>query len=73
MYINIKYYAMRTTLDIPNDLILKVMEITGAKTKSEAIRSALEALIIGEKRKRLLLYKGKLDLNINLDDLRKRK
>ncbi|ELR69637.1 hypothetical protein C900_04862 [Fulvivirga imtechensis AK7] len=64
---------MRTTLDIPAELIARVMEITGAKTKSQAIKAALEALVIQEKRKRLLLYQGKLDLSIDLDNLRERK
>ncbi len=64
---------MRTTLDIPLDLILEAMRITNAKTKSEAIRTALELLILQEKRKKLITFKGKVDLNINLDRLRKRK
>ncbi|MEX2336309.1 MAG: type II toxin-antitoxin system VapB family antitoxin [Fulvivirga sp.] len=64
---------MRTTLDIPADLMKKAMQITGSKTKSQAIKDALEALVASEKRKKLLLYKGKIDLNIDLDLLRDRK
>jgi len=64
---------MRTTLDIPEDLIKEVMEITGAKTKSQAITEALKDQLLKEKRQRLMSFKGKLDLDIDLDDLRNRK
>lgn len=73
MYFSIKNDVMRTTLDIPADLMKKAMQITGSKTKSQAIKDALEALVASEKRKKLLLYKGKIDLNIDLDLLRDRK
>ena len=64
---------MRTTLDIPEDLINEAMKITGAKTKSQVIKEALEEQIRKVKRQRLLNFKGKLDLNIDLDVTRDRK
>ncbi|NND34664.1 MAG: type II toxin-antitoxin system VapB family antitoxin [Saprospiraceae bacterium] len=64
---------MRTTLDIPAKLIEEAMRITKARTKSEAIRTALELLIKQEQRMKLLTFKGKVDLEIDLDTLRKRK
>ncbi len=73
MYFSIKYDAMRTTLDIPTDLLEKVMKITKAKTKSEAIRTALRMVINQEKRMKLLTLRGKVDLDIDLDSLRDRK
>jgi Arc/MetJ family transcription regulator len=63
---------MRTTLDLPENLILEVMELTGEKTKSAAIIRALEDKIKTENQKKLLRYKGKIDLDINLDELRQR-
>lgn len=63
---------MRTTLDLPQDLIQMAMKLTGAKTKSQVIKDALEGLIAREKRIKLLNYKGKLDLSIDLDQLRDR-
>jgi Arc/MetJ family transcription regulator len=63
---------MRTTLDIPQDLIDEAMSLTGAKTKSQLIKEALEDKIKRIKRQRLLSFKGKIDLNIDLDELRKR-
>ena len=64
---------MRTTLDIPKKLIDEAMRISQAKTKSEAIRYALEQLIKQEQRVKLLTFIGKVDLAIDLDDIRGRK
>ncbi len=64
---------MRTTLDIPEKLIEEAMRETGAKTKSQLIKDALQAQIDLAKRKRLLASKGKIDLDIDLDTLRNRK
>ncbi|MCG8391327.1 MAG: type II toxin-antitoxin system VapB family antitoxin [Cytophagales bacterium] len=64
---------MRTTLDLPQNLVEEGMKITGSRTKSQLIKFALEKLIAGEKRRRLLTYQGKIDLDIDLDELRERK
>jgi len=63
---------MRTTLDIPEELIAEAMELTGAKTKSQLIREALEEQILRVKRKRLITLKGTIDLDVDLDTLRGR-
>jgi Arc/MetJ family transcription regulator len=63
---------MRTTLDIPEELINEAMELTGAKTKSQLIKEALEDQISRIKRKRLISLKGTIDLDIDLDKVRKR-
>lgn len=49
------------------------MKETGAKTKSQLIKDALQAQIDRAKRKRLIAAKGTIDLDINLDELRNRK
>jgi len=64
---------MRTTLDIPKKLIDEAMEITGAATKSQLIKDALQAEINRVKRKRLISRKGTLDLDMDLDTLRDRR
>jgi len=65
---------MRTTLDLPEELIKETMEITGAKTKTEAIKKAMEELINQSNRKKLLALKGSAPYmkNIDLDELRGR-
>ncbi len=63
---------MRTTLDLPEKLIKEVMEITKTKTKSEAIRYALEKVIRHKRALNLIKYRGKIDLDVNLDNTRGR-
>ncbi|TVR25772.1 MAG: type II toxin-antitoxin system VapB family antitoxin [Balneolaceae bacterium] len=63
---------MRTTLDIPEKLIEEAMKVTGATTKSQLIKDALQAEIDRAKRKRLIARKGTLDLDVDLDTLRNR-
>ena len=63
---------MRTTLDLPQDLIEKTMSITKARTKTEAITIALESIVKQERYNQLLSFHGKVSLDIDLDSLRKR-
>ena len=63
---------MRTTLDIPEDLIAEAMKLTKIATKTDLIKTALANLITKERIKDLKRYYGKMDLDINLDVLRKR-
>jgi len=63
---------MRTTLNIPKDLIEEAMKVTGATTKSQLIREALQTRIDQEKRKKLIAHKGTIDLDVDLKTLRER-
>lgn len=63
---------MRTTLELPDDLIRDAMIITQAKTKTQLITMALENIIKQERLNKLIKYHGKVDLDIDLDLLRKR-
>jgi Arc/MetJ family transcription regulator len=63
---------MRTTIEIPEELLEEVMKLTGATTKSQAIKLVLEEKIALAKRKRILTMKGSIDLDIDLDVLRNR-
>lgn len=63
---------MRTTLILPDNLMNEAMQLTKIKTKTALIIEALKNLINKEKIKDLKNYYGKIDLDINLDDLRKR-
>jgi hypothetical protein len=63
---------MRTTIDLPEDLILEAMRVTHIKTKTDVIKEGLSALIRRENIKNLKKYKGTVDLDIDLDSIRKR-
>ena len=63
---------MRKTLDIPEEQINEALKITHSRTKTELIKLALENLIQKNKIKALKRYRGKVDLEIDLDSLRKR-
>jgi Arc/MetJ family transcription regulator len=40
---------MRTTLDLPEDLVNEAMAVTRCKTKTELIKVALKNMIVSEK------------------------
>lgn len=63
---------MRTTLVLPDQLIGEAMKLTKEKTKTGVIKMALLNLIEKEKIKDLKKYYGKVDLDIDLNVLRKR-
>lgn len=63
---------MRTTLDLPEQLIDEAMALTHIKTKTDLIKIALQNLIQKEKIKNLKKYFGKVDLEIDLNELRNR-
>ena len=63
---------MRTTLDIPEDLISEAMKVAHIKTKTQVIITALEGLIRKSKISDLKKFKGKVDLDIDLDVIRDR-
>ena len=63
---------MRTTLDIPESLVAEALALTKLKTKTDLIKVALENIIQREKIKGIKNYYGKVDLDINIDAIRKR-
>ncbi len=63
---------MRTTLDLPVDLLNDAMKATHAKTKTKVIIIALEELIRKSKIAGLKEFKGKVDLDIDLNTIRGR-
>lgn len=63
---------MRTTLDLPIDLLDEAMKATHIKTKTKVIIIALEELIRKSKIAELKEFKGKVDLDIDLNTIRGR-
>ncbi len=67
-----KEIMMRTTLDLPEVLLNDVMSATHKKTKTGVIIFALEELLRKSKIAKLKNFKGKIDLDIDLDTIRDR-
>ena len=64
---------MRTTLDLPEQLLSEAMRITQAETTTAVIVLALEELVRKAKIAELKQFKGKIELDIDLDNIRARR
>ncbi len=64
---------MRTTLDLPEELLLEAMKAANIETKTRVIIIALEELIRKNRISGLKKFKGKVDLDIDMNKLRSRK
>ncbi|OQW38644.1 MAG: hypothetical protein A4S08_00085 [Proteobacteria bacterium SG_bin4] len=64
---------MRTTLDLPENLLNEAMRVTHTETKTAVIVLALEELIRKARIAELKQFKGKIELDIDLDILRARR
>lgn len=56
---------MRTTLDIDEKLLQKVVDVTGETSKSKAISKALEEYVRRARIEDLLSLRGRLDLDLD--------
>lgn len=64
---------MKTTLDIPVELVKSAMEAGNCRTKTAAIVMALEQMVRMSKLAKLRRMRGSIpDLNLDLDALRSR-
>ena len=63
---------MRTTLDLPEDLVSEAMKTTQINTKTKVIITALEELIRKSRVSGLKEFKGKVDLDIDMNAIRGR-
>lgn len=61
---------MRTNIVIDDQLMDEVIKLTGAKTKKEAVELGLLTLIRIKKQEKIKQYRGKLNWDGNLDDMR---
>ena len=64
---------MRTTLDLPENLVDEAMKVTKINTKTKVIITALEDLIRKSKISGLKEFKGKVDLEIDMNAIRGRR
>jgi ubiquinone biosynthesis protein UbiJ len=63
---------MRTTLDLPESLLNEAMKASHQKTKTAAIVTALNDLIRKNKLQQLRTFRGKVDIDLDINQLRKR-
>ena len=63
---------MRTTVDLPKDLLDEAQSLYGLRTKTAALTLALQRLIDAKKIEDLRSLRGKLRLNIDLRRSRKK-
>ena len=64
---------MRTTLDLPGPLVNEALKVSHQKTKTAVIITALEDFLRKNRLQGLKRFRGKVDLDIDLDVLRGRK
>ena len=63
---------MRTTLNLPDDLVKELVKVTGEKNKTLLIRTALADMLKKIKREKLIEFRGKIEFDFDLDELRRR-
>ena len=61
---------MRTTLNIDDQVFTNLMQLTNARTKTEAIRIALSDYVRLKRKEQLIALRGKLEIEDNWQALR---
>ena len=61
---------MRTNIVIDDELMSQVMKLTGLRTKREAVELGLKALLKLKTQESIRNYRGKLNWEGDLDDMR---
>jgi len=64
---------MRTNIVIDDDLMSRVMKLTGLRTKREAVEMGLKALLKLKQQESIRNFRGKLDWEGDLDGMRTNK
>ena len=62
---------MRATLNIPDDLMSQLLQITGEKSKTKALITAMQEFIRQKKIKELLELRGKIQIEDITEELEK--
>ena len=64
---------MRTTLDLPEKLMADAMKATHQRTKTAVIVTALEDLVRKSRIRKLRSFRGKVEIDVDLNASRKRR
>lgn len=64
---------MRTTLDIPEELLQEAQKLLGFKSKTDTVIVSLQELVRKKRIEELKSLSGKIDLNIDLNSSRRRR
>ena len=64
---------MRTTLDLPEPLMAEAMKVSHQRTKTAVIVTALEDYVRKSRLQGIRGFRGRVNLDVDLDVLRKRK
>lgn len=64
---------MRTTLDLPDPLMNEALKVSHQKKKTAVIIAALEDFLRKNRIQGLKKYRGRVDIDLDLDSLRERK
>jgi Arc/MetJ family transcription regulator len=73
LYAQKEFIYMRTTLDLPAELLNEAQEILGFKSKTDTIILSLQELIKKRKREEIKSLSGKAILDIDVNTARRRK
>jgi hypothetical protein len=60
----------RTTVTLPQDLLVELMRLVGAKSKTEAVLTAIKDEIRLRKREQIKAMAGKMDFSATAEELR---
>ena len=63
---------MRTTIDLPQKLVEEAMKVSHQRTKTAVIVTALEDFVRKSRIQGLKKFRGRVNLDVDLDKLRKR-
>lgn len=63
---------MRATLNIPDELITEVQNLTGAKSKTKAVVTAIQEFIRKKRMEQLLALKGRIEIDYDWEHEEKR-
>jgi Arc/MetJ family transcription regulator len=62
-------HVMRTTINIDDGIFAELLRTTGARTKTEAVRIALEEFVRLKTKEELLSLKGRVEIEDVREDL----